>query len=76
MERAKAAQPTAAPTSVLGSFDEEQIDKILQGMSPSPTFLSPQEEKAQSRGRLVSFKEAVNFSSAQTEVLQYSTILL
>lgn len=76
MERAKAAQPTGPPTSVLGSFDEESIDRVVQAMSPSPTYLSPQEEKAQPRGRLVSFKEAANFSSAQTEVLQYSTILL
>ena len=63
MERAKGAQPTAPPASVLGSFDEEQIDEVVQAISPSPTYLSPQEEKTQPRGRLVSFKEAVNFSN-------------
>lgn len=45
-------------------------------MSPSPTSFTPQEEKAQPRGRLVSFREALNYSNAQTEVLQFSALLL
>jgi hypothetical protein len=60
----------------LAGFDEEKIDQLVLSMSPSPVLFTPQEEKAQPRGRLVSFKEALNYSKAQTEVLQFSSILL
>jgi len=80
MEHAKTAaqeyQAAAPQSSALAGFDEDTIDDLVLSKSQQPTICAAPEDKAQPQGRHVGFKEVYDYSKTQTNILQFTSILL